>query len=125
MSFWEEIKSDFEDGIAEGIDIAKESAAFVKDKAEKLTDGTRRRLTLFELKIQVRREMAELGGHIYDLRHQDESPLSDSGVKAIIGRIENLEERITGLNEKKGETGEKMAGERREDKTSHEESARD
>ena len=124
MSFWEEIKGDFENGIAEGIDIAKEGAAFVKEKAEKLTDGTKRRLTLFELKIQVRREMAELGGRVYDLRHQDESPLSDSEAKAIIGRIENLEDRIKGLDEKEGETGKKMSGESKKEE-SHEESTKD
>ncbi|HMK48548.1 MAG TPA: hypothetical protein VK435_00720 [Thermodesulfovibrionales bacterium] len=96
MSFWEQIKGDLEDGIAEGIDIAKEGAAFVKEKAERLTDRTRRKLDLFEVKIQVRREMAELGGRIYELRHQGESPLLDSEVKTIIGRIEKLEDRIGG-----------------------------
>jgi hypothetical protein len=121
MSFWEEIKNDFEDGIAEGIDIAKEGAAFVKEKAGKLTDRTKRRLTNFELKIQVRREMAELGGRIYDLRHQDENPLSDNETKAIIGRIEDLEHRITGLD-KEGETGKEMSG---EEETSHEEPTKD
>jgi hypothetical protein len=50
--------------------------------------------------------------------------LSDSEARAIIGRIENLEDRITGLDEKKVETGKKMSGESKKEE-SHEESTKD
>src|SRR4030042_6444896 len=97
MSFWEKIKGDFEQGIAEGIDIVKEGAAFVKERTERFTKAGKNKLNLFELKIKVRREMAELGGRIYDLKDQVENPLLDNEVKAIITRIKSFEDQITGL----------------------------
>ena len=101
MSFWEKIKSDLEKGIVEGIDMLKEGAAFVKKKTEELTEEGKRRVNLFELKIKVRQEMTELGGRVYDLRHQGESLFSDSEVKAITERIEKLEKQIGELEGKK------------------------
>ncbi len=101
MSFWEKIKSDLEQGIVEGIDMLKEGAAFVKKKTEELTEEGRRRVNLFELKIKTRQEMTELGGRVYDLRHQDESLYSDSEVKAIMERIEKLEKQIGELEGEK------------------------
>ena len=100
MSFWEKIKTDLEQGIVEGIDMLIEGAAFVKKKTEELTEEGKKRVNLFELKIKVRKEMTELGGRVYDLKHQEESPFLDSEVKEIIGRIEKLEDQIAALEGK-------------------------
>jgi chaperonin cofactor prefoldin len=114
MAFWEKIGNDLEHGIAEGMEMAKEGAAYVKKKAEKLTEETKKRLDLFELKMQVKREMTELGGRVYDLRNGVGSPLLDSSVKPITERIENLEGRITALERKEGETVGNIGTERNE-----------
>jgi chaperonin cofactor prefoldin len=114
MAFCEKIGNDLEHGIAEGMEMAKEGAAYVKKKAEKLTEETKKRLDLFELKMQVKREMTELGGRVYDLRNGVGSPLLDSSVKPITERIENLEGRITALERKEGETVGNIGTERNE-----------
>ncbi len=101
MSFWEKIKSDLEQGIVEGIDMVREGAAFVKKKTEELTEEGKRRVNLFELKIKVRQERTDLGGQVYDLRHQGESLFSDSEFRAIMDRIEKLENQIAELEGKK------------------------
>ena len=94
MIFWEKIKTDLEQGIVEGIDMLREGAAFVKKKTEELTEESKKRVNLFELKIKVRKELTELGGRVYDLKHQEESPFLDNEVKVIIERIKKLEDQI-------------------------------
>lgn len=100
MSLWEKIKTDSEQGIVEGIDMLKEGAAYVKKKTEELTEEGRKRVNLFELKIKVRKEMTELGGRVYELKQQEESPFSDTEVKEIIERIKKLEDQIRELEGK-------------------------
>lgn len=100
MSLWEKIKTDSEQGIVEGIDMLKEGAAYVKKKTEELTEEGRKRVNLFELKIKVRKEMTELGGRVYELKQQEESPFSDTEVKEIIERIKKLEDQIGELEGK-------------------------
>lgn len=100
MSLREKIKTDLEQGIVEGIDMFREGAAFVKEKTEELTEEGKKRVNLFELKIKVRKEMTELGGRVYELKHQEESPFLDSEVKAIIERIKKFEDQIGELEGK-------------------------
>jgi hypothetical protein len=95
MSLWNEVKADLERGVKEGIEAIKGGATFVKEKTEELTEEGKKRLRLFELKSKVRKEMTELGGHIYDLKFRVKNPLADSKVKAVMGRIRKLEDHIT------------------------------
>lgn len=44
--------------------------------------------------------MSELGGRVYDLKHQAENPFLDSEVKVIIERIKKIEDQIAKLEEK-------------------------
>jgi hypothetical protein len=94
MGFWNKVKDDVEKGLKEGMEVVKEGATFVKEKAGELTEEGKKRLKLFELKTKVKKEMAELGGHVYDLKSRVKNPLTDGKVKAVIGRIKKLEDQI-------------------------------
>jgi hypothetical protein len=105
MNFWEKVKNDLQKGIKEGIDFVKEGATIVKVKAEELTEEGKKRLKIFELKTKVQREIAELGGVIYDLSSKVKNPMLESKVKAVVSRIKKLEAQIAKLEGKmKGST---------------------
>jgi len=108
MSLWNEVKADLEKGVKEGIEIIKEGATFVKEKTEELTEEGKKRLKLFELKAKVRKEMTELGGHVYDLKFRVKNPLGDSKVKVVIERIKKLEDQIMKLEGKTKEAIKRM-----------------
>jgi hypothetical protein len=108
MSLWNEVKADLEKGVKEGIEIIKEGATFVKGKTEELTEEGKRRLKLFELKAKVRKEMTELGGHVYDLKSMVKNPFLDGKVKAAMERIRKLEGQITKLEGKTKEAIKKI-----------------
>lgn len=101
MTLWEKVKIDLQKGIEEGMAAIKEGAAVVKEKAEELTEEGKRRYKIFELKKEVHKDLAELGGKVYDLRSKMENPLLDNEVKTIMERIQHLEEKLTDLEEKK------------------------
>ncbi|MBI4378572.1 MAG: hypothetical protein HY578_05680 [Nitrospinae bacterium] len=100
MSFWERVKRNLQKGIKEGIEVMKGGAVVVKRKAGELTEEGKRRYRIFELNKKVHREMAELGGIIYDLSSRIENPMLSGNVKEIIARIKKLEEQIKKLEEK-------------------------
>lgn len=97
MSFWEKVKKDLEKGIKEGISFVKEGAVVVMEKAEELTEEGKRLYRVFELKTKVQKEIAELGGKVYDLSSKRKNPLVDAKVKANIARIKKLEGQIKKL----------------------------
>jgi len=108
MSLWNEVKADLEKGVKEGIEIIKEGATFVKEKTEEITEEGKKRLKLFELKAKVRKEMTELGGHVYDLKSRVKNPFLDSKVKTAMERIKKLEDQIMKLEGKTKEAIKKI-----------------
>ncbi|MEW6109497.1 MAG: hypothetical protein AB1632_10075 [Nitrospirota bacterium] len=100
MNFWEKIKKDVQKGVKEGIHIVKEGATTVREKAEELTEEGKRRYKIFDLKTKVQREIAELGGKVYELSPKRKNPLLEGKVKAIIARIKKLESQILKLEGK-------------------------
>ena len=72
MTLWEKVKIDLQKGIEEGMAAIKEGAAVVKEKAEELTEEGKRRYKIFEMKKEVHKDLAELGGKVYDLRSKME-----------------------------------------------------
>ncbi len=100
MNFWEKVKKDLQKGIKEGITFVKEGATVVKEKAEELTEEAKRQYKTFDLKTKVQKEIAELGGKVYDLSAKVKNPMLDSKVKATVARIKKLEALITRLEGK-------------------------
>ena len=94
MNFWSKVRGDLEKGIDEGITFVKESTAVVLKKAEELTEEGKKRYIVYELKSKVQKEIAELGGQVYDLSSKMRNPMLDSKVKEITGRIKRLEAQI-------------------------------
>ncbi len=80
--------------------FVKEGAAVVQKKAEELTEEGKRRYKLFDLQTKVQKEIAELGGRVYDLSSKVKNPMSDSKVKAIKARIGKLQDEIMKLEGK-------------------------
>jgi polyhydroxyalkanoate synthesis regulator phasin len=100
MNFWEKVKEDLQKGVEEGIAFVREGASVAKKKAEELTEEGKRRYRLYELKTSVQKEIAELGGKVYDLSAKVRNPMLDSKVKAIKARIKKLETEIAKLEGK-------------------------
>ncbi len=107
MNFWEKVKKDLQRGVKEGITAVKERATVVKEKMEKLSEEGKRQYRIFTLKSKVQKELADLGGVVYDLSSKIKNPLLDRKVKAIISRIKKLETKINRLEAKKKEIIEK------------------
>lgn len=101
MDFYQKIKGDLQKGIKEGIAVVKEGAAVVKEKVEELTEEGKKQYNMFLLKTKVQREIAELGGRVYDLSVKLKNPMVDKKVKALITRIKKLEAQVTRLEGKK------------------------
>lgn len=100
MSFWEKVKKDLQRGIKEGITAVKEGAAVVKGKVEELTEEGKRQYKIYALKTKVQKEIAELGGRVYDLSSKIKNPMLDRKVEAILSRIKKLEAQITKIEGK-------------------------
>ncbi|MGD0883999.1 MAG: hypothetical protein ABSA46_03830 [Thermodesulfovibrionales bacterium] len=100
MNFWEAVKKDMQRGIKEGIDVVKEGAVVVRKRAETLTEEAKKHYNIFELKTKVQKEIAELGGSVYDLSSTSKNPLLDKKVKSIIDRIKKMEIQIRKLEGK-------------------------
>lgn len=94
MNFWSKVKRDLQAGVDEGIAFVKEGAAVVLKKAEELTEEGKKRYAVYELKSKVQKDIAELGGQVYDLSSKMRNPMLDSKVKDITGRIKRLEAQI-------------------------------
>lgn len=94
MNFWSKVKRDLQAGVDEGIAFVKEGAAVVLKKAEELTEEGKKRYAVYELKSKVQKDIAELGGQVYDLSSKMSNPMLDSKVKDITGRIKRLETQI-------------------------------
>ncbi|MEW6417667.1 MAG: hypothetical protein AB1480_06055 [Nitrospirota bacterium] len=105
MDFWEKVKKDLQKEIKAGIAFIKEGAATMKKKTEELTEEGKRQYKIFELKIKVQKEIAELGGKVYDLSSKIKNPMLDKKVKAIVARVKRLEAQILKLEGKKVATG--------------------
>jgi peptidoglycan hydrolase CwlO-like protein len=112
MDFWEKVKRDIQRGMREGIGVFKGGVTVVKEKAEELTEEGKKRLKVFELKTKVQREIAELGGKVYDLSSKVKNPMLDSKVKAVISRVKKLETQIAKLEGKVKGTTRKVAKKR-------------
>ena len=94
MSFWTKVKKDLQNGVDEGLAFVKEGAAVVIRKAEALTDEGKKRYILYEMKAKVQKEIAELGGKVYDLSAKMKNPMLDTKIKEITARIKRLEAEI-------------------------------
>lgn len=101
MDFWEKIKNDIQKGVKEGIGMVKEGVTVARAKAEELTEEGKRRFRIFELKTKVQREIAELGGRVYDLSDKLKNPMLDKKVKSIVTRVKKLEGKIMKLEVKR------------------------
>jgi len=84
--------------------MLKKGAVIVKEKAEVLGEEAKRQYKIFNLKTKVQKEVAELGGRVYDLSKKVRNPMLDKQVKTTIGQIKKLEEQV-----KKLEGGKKVA----------------
>jgi len=100
MNFWEKVQRDLQKGITESIAAVREGAAFVRGKAEELTEEGKKQYSLYNLKSKVQKEISGLGGSVYDLSAKVNNPMSDSKVKATIARIKKLETEINKLEGK-------------------------
>ena len=109
MSFWEKVEKDLQKEIRAGIAFLKQSTAVVRKKAEELSEDGKRRQSMFKLKTDVRHEIAELGGRVYDLISTHDFAVQDKRVKAIAARIKKLEAQLAKL-EGKGTTRGKGTG---------------
>ncbi len=100
MSFWSKVKRDLQKGVDEGLAFVKEGAAVVIRKAEELTDEGKKRYVLYEMKAKVQKEIADLGGQVYDLSSKVKNPMLDTKIKEITARIKRLEAEILKLEGK-------------------------
>lgn len=100
MIFWEKVQKDLQRGIEEGVHLLKEKAIFMKEKAGELAEEGKKRYKIFDLQTKVQKEIAELGGRVYDLSSKLKNPMLDKKVKALIGRIKKLETQVTKLEGK-------------------------
>lgn len=97
MSFWDDVRKDLEKSWKEGVAAVKSGATAVRVKAEELTEEGKKRYRIYELKTKVEKEVSDLGGRVYDISRSRRNPLLDTKVKAVIGRIRKLEDRLAKL----------------------------
>lgn len=97
MVFWKKVKRDIQRGIKEGVSYVTEGATAVKKRVKRLTKERKNIIKLYELQSQVQKEMAELGGRIYDLSSKKKNPMLDRKVQTISARINRLEAKIARL----------------------------
>ncbi len=66
----------------------------MRKRAEKLTEGGKRRYTEFLLNSEVRRLMTALGGRIYERHERSEAAMADRKIQSLLKRIKRLETQI-------------------------------
>ena len=109
MSFWTKVKKDLQKGYDEGLAFVKEGAAVVIRKAGSLTDEGKKLYILYEMKAKVQKEIAELGGHVYDLSAKMKNPMLDTKAKEMVARIKRLEAEILKTEGKQAAEAKKTA----------------
>lgn len=109
MSFWTKVKKDLQTGVDEGLAFVKEGAAVVIRKAEALTEEGKKRYILYEMKAKVQKEIAELGGKVYDLSAKMKNPMLDTKIKEITARIKRFEAEILKMEGKQASAAKKTA----------------
>lgn len=102
MTFWENVKKDLQKGLKEGVEAVKEGSAAVKKKAEDLSSEAQKQYKIFNMKAEVHKHIAELGGRVYDLHSKTKTPAANKGVQTIISKIKKIEIQLAKL-----ETGKK------------------
>ncbi|HKN18351.1 MAG TPA: hypothetical protein VJW95_01035 [Dissulfurispiraceae bacterium] len=107
MSFWTKVKKDLQTGVDEGLAFVKEGAAVVMRKAEALTDEGKKRYILYEMKSKVQKEIADLGGKVYDLSAKMKNPMLDTKIKEITARIKRFEAEILKMEGKQASAAKK------------------
>jgi hypothetical protein len=100
MSFWDGVKKDLQKGWKEGLEAFKEGAVVVREKAEELTDEGKRRYAMHEIKTKVQKEIADLGGKVYELSPKTGNPLANKKVQTIIAKVKKLESELKKLERK-------------------------
>ncbi len=93
MGFWENVKKDVPKGFREGIEV-------IRLKAEQLTAEGKRQLKLFDLKNKVHKDMADLGGAVYNVHAAGKDPMASEKVKKILASIKKLEIQISSIEKK-------------------------
>jgi hypothetical protein len=97
MTFWEKIRKDVEKGVKDIEKGLKDGLTVIKKEAGVLAEGGKKKYKVFELKSNVQRQMADLGGLVYSMSGKDKDPLKDSRVKAAITKIKKTETQINKL----------------------------
>lgn len=99
MSYWDNMKKDFQRTLKESVHLLKEKAEIMKLKAEELAEEGKKKYKIFDIQMRIQKEIAELGGRIYDLSSKSGNPLNDKKVLTLISRIKKLETKVTRLEE--------------------------
>ena len=98
MSFWDSIKNDASKNFSKNL---KEGYDKLRIKAEELTDEGKRKLKLYDLNSKVHKQMANLGGLVYNMKDGKANPLNDPKVIVCIERIAKLEVSISKIDDTK------------------------
>jgi|Deesub1362B_J571_1020462.scaffolds.fasta_scaffold00171_19 prefoldin subunit 5 len=90
MTLWRITRKDVEKTL-------KDSLAYLKKRAETLSEEGKKRYRLYELKSRAHKVLAELGGMVYELSKSRRNPLLDAKVKGLIQRLKKLDADIAKL----------------------------
>ncbi|MBI4551060.1 MAG: hypothetical protein HY710_02235 [Candidatus Latescibacteria bacterium] len=93
MSLWQTVKQEL-DGPMEKV---RKGLTDALDVAEDLTRKGRLKLEIQGYRGEIRTQMTELGGRVYQLGVEESVPdvLSDDTVRSLFARIKDLEQKIT------------------------------
>ncbi|HMK44917.1 MAG TPA: hypothetical protein VK445_12350 [Dissulfurispiraceae bacterium] len=100
MDTLSQILKDIEAGIRQGIEVFREKATVVKEKAEELTEEGKRQYAIYELKGAVHKDLAGVGARVYQLHRDRKIRLSDKELLKVIDRIAKSEASIAVLEGK-------------------------
>jgi vacuolar-type H+-ATPase subunit I/STV1 len=110
MSFWAAVKKDLQKGVKGSMEAIGAGAAKIQIMAAHLTEEGEKRLKVHELKQKVSEEIAELGGHIYELKDKLTPPLSGGKIKTSLEKIRKLEDEIKAIEGKTQKTVKRISG---------------
>jgi len=85
------IKKDVKKGLEEGIAAVMQGANVVSLKMNELSEEGKRQYKMFNLHVQIRDQMNELGGIAYSALENGKSLDEDKKIKAIYKKIKKLE----------------------------------
>lgn len=97
MNFWQKVQKDMQKVQKDVQKSVKDSFTVIRKKAESLTEEGKKKYKVFDLKSNVHKHMANLGGMVYTMSGTKKNPLLDAKVKAEIGKIKKIEEQITNI----------------------------